>query len=171
MRRSTIAICLCLALALSVGSVSGQPATPPATPVASPMTDDGCGSLETYFLTLADLVREDPGLATMRSVGFDALALSETEANAVVADLNLLIPAVESIDTPPAARNYHIAYLAMLTWYRDLAEHRDPASHQRLINNDRHLFGDLGLGVMQGQMACGVERWDLAYETAFPDQP
>jgi hypothetical protein len=87
----------------------------------------------------------------------------------VVLDLNLLIPSVEALTVPPAAEVYHDAYLAMLTWYRDLAEFRDPASHQRLINNDRHLFGDLGLGAQQGQLACGFERWNAAYEVAFPD--
>lgn len=150
------------------GSISAQPATPSASPSASPVASDGCTGLESYFQTLASLVREDPALAILRGVGFDALALSEADANAVVADLNLLLPQVETMDVPLAADAYHTAYLAMLTWYRDLAEHRDPASHQRLINNDRHLFGNLGLGVMQGQMACGVERWNAAYEAAFP---
>ena len=163
---------LLLTLLLSLAMVPVQantPATPTASPVASPIAQDDCSGLETYFLDLADLVREDPALVTMRGVGFDALALSEAEANAVVADLDLLIPTVEALAVPAAAEGYHVAYLAMLIWYRDLAEHRDAASHQRLINNDRHLFGDLGLGVMQGQTACGVERWNAAYESAFPD--
>ncbi len=162
-------ILLSVLLALTLVSVQAQaPATPTASPAASPVADDDCTGLEAYFLALADLVRDDPALLTLRSVGFDALALSEADANAVVADLNRLIPVVEVMHVPAAARSYHTAYVAMLTWYRDLAAHRDAASHQRLINNDRHLFGDLGLGVMQGQLACGVARWNGAYEAAFP---
>lgn len=143
-------------------------ATPFASPVASPVVDDDCSGLERYFLELAALVQTDAGLETMRSVGFDSLALSNEEAAAVVTDLNLLLPAVSALSVPPAAMIYHEAYLAMLTWYRDLAEFRDPASHQRLINNDRYLFGDIGVGVQQGQIACGFERWNDAYDHAFP---
>jgi len=168
MSRRLALFSLVLFLSLSAGSGSGQRATPVASPVASPVAADACTGLESYFLALADLVTDDPALETMRGVGFDALALSEAEAAAVVLDLNLLIPDVDALPVPPAAEGYHVAYLAMLTWYRDLAEFRDPASHQRLINNDRHLFGDVGLGVQQGQMACGYERWNAAYDAAFP---
>ena len=168
MLRRYLLPCLLLSLHLGAASVSAQPATPAATPVASPVATDACTGLEIYFLSLASLVVDDPALATMRSVGFDALALSENEAVAVVEDLDLLIPTIEAMTVPPAAAGYHRAYVAMLTWYRDLAEFRDPASHQRLINNDRHLFGDLGLGVQQGQQACGYERWNAAFDAAFP---
>jgi hypothetical protein len=169
MQRSILLFCLVLSLVLSAGSVSGKRATPAASPVASPVAIDDCTGLEAYFLNLAGLITDDPALTTMRSVGFDALALGEEEAAAVVMDLELLIPAVEALAVPPAAEGYHVAYVAMLTWYRDLAEFRDPASHQLLINNDRHLFGDLGLGVRQGQVACGYERWNAAYDDAFPN--
>ena len=169
MQRSIILYCLVLSFSLGPGSVVSQRATPAASPVASPVAVDACTGLEAYFLDLAGLVTNDPALTTMRGVGFDALALDDDEAAAVVLDLDLLIPAVEALTVPPAADDYHIAYLAMLAWYRDLAEFRDPASHQRLINNDRHLFGDLGLGVQQGQVTCGFERWNAAYDLAFPD--
>ena len=165
-----ILILLCAMLASTLHLTQAQPAaTPGASPAASPVAEDGCAGLEGYFLTLADVVRDDAALATLRSVGFDALALSQSDADAVVTDLNRLLADVEAMDVPPAAGSYHTAYLAILTWYRDLAQHRDPASHQRLINNDRHLFGNVGLGVMQGQQACGVERWNAAYEAAFPE--
>ena len=96
------------------------------------------------------------------------LALDDDEAAAVVLDLDLLIPAVE---TSPCPRR--LTTITLPTWPcwpgSRLAEFRDPASHQRLINNDRHLFGDLGLGVQQGQVTCGFERWNAAYDLAFPD--
>jgi hypothetical protein len=168
MRQLCIACFVVTSLLLTTLTATAQPASPAASPVASPAAEDGCAGLEAYFLGLADLVREDPALALLRAVGFDALALTADEAAAVVSDLDLLIPRVAALDVPAAASAYHTAYLAMLTWYRDLSAHRDPASHQRLINNDRHLFGDVGLGVQQGQAACGVERWNAAYDQAFP---
>lgn len=144
-------------------------ATPTASPMASPVAlANDCDGLEAYFLALATLVRDDPGLARMRAARFDALALPAADAALVVEDLNRLLPQVMAMPVPPAVRTYHDAYLAMLTWYRDLAEHRDPVSHQRLINNDRQLFGNLGIGMQQGQLACGGERWNAAYEAAFP---
>jgi hypothetical protein len=168
MRRSFIFLSLSACLLATTGAMAQHSATPTASPVASPVAEDPCAGLEPYLLSLAALTGNDPALTTLREVGFDALALSSEEADAVVADLSLLISQVESLETPAAASGYQRAYLAMLGWYRDLAQFRDPASHQRLINNDRQLFANLGIAVQQGQVACGYERWNDAFETAFP---
>jgi hypothetical protein len=156
-----------LAVVLTVGSAAAQ--TPEASPIASPTVfAGGCDDLGLYFQHIADLIRDNEGLALIEAVAFDALALSGEDADAVVASLDELIPRVGNVVPPEPAAQYHQAYIAMLTWYRDLAAHRDPMAHQQLINNDRKLFAQMGIAMQQGQSACGATAWNDAWQAAFP---
>lgn len=146
-------------------------ATPVASPQASPVAiDDGCAGLGVYVKGLADLTLDNEGLVILREVGFDALALSADDAVTVVASIDRLLPELRRIAPPEAARPYHSAYLEVMAWYRNLAADRDEASHQRLINQDRRLFGLMGLAIQSGQLACGYDTWTNAYEAAFPPE-
>lgn len=152
-----------LAFTLAFGAASAQ--TPEASPAAF---TGGCDDLEPYFLHMAGLIRDNEGLALMESVAFDALALSREDADAVVTSIDGLIARVGAVTPPEPAASYHGAYIAMLTWYRDLAANRDPMAHQQLINNDRRLFSQMGIAVRQGQSACGAAAWTEAWQAAFP---
>lgn len=152
---------------LLLGAASAQ--TPMASPEASPVAiGTGCAELSGWFQDLAAMIAGNQGLALMQSVDFDALALTEDDATLVVTSLNTLIPEVEALTPPAPAAAYHRAYLGMLGWYRDLAENRDSAAHQRLINNDRTLFAQMGQAVYLGQATCGTTTWNDAWSAAFP---
>lgn len=156
-----------LAIALTYGTASAQ--TPEASPVAAPAAfTGGCDDLGPYFQHIADLIRDNEGLAIMETVAFDALALSREEAETVVTSIDELIARVGAVSPPEPAAAYHQAYIAMLTWYRDLAANRDPMAHQQLINNDRKLFAQMGIAMQQGQSACGATAWIDAWRAAFP---
>jgi hypothetical protein len=156
-----------LAVTLTFGTASAQ--TPEASPVASPVAFTGsCEDLEPYFLHLAGLIHDNEGLALMEAVAFDALALSKEDSETVVTSIDDLIARVGAVSPPEPAAQYQEAYLAMLTWYRDLAANRDPMAHQQLINNDRRLFAQIGIAVQQGQSTCGATAWTDAWQAAFP---
>jgi hypothetical protein len=156
-----------LAVTLTFATAAAQ--TPEASPVPSPVAfTGGCEDLEPYFLHLASLIRDNEGLALMKAVAFDALALSEEDAETVATSIDDLIARVREVSPPEPAAQYQQAYLAMLTWYRDLAANRDPMAHQQLINNDRRLFAQIGIAVQQGQSACGATAWTDAWQAAFP---
>lgn len=138
-----------------------------ATPTASPVATTGCEGLPSYFAELAGLTLEHEGLVLLRGTGYDALALTANEAATVVASLDALIPQLEAMTPPAPAVAYHGAYLEMMAWYRALAAYRDAASHQRLINDDRRLFGLMGLAIQSGQAECGYEAWNSARDAAF----
>jgi len=142
--------------------VAGQ-----ATPSASPVAVTECEALGPYFMSVAALVEDNEGLALLREDGFDPLALSDADAERVVASLDALIAAVAAIDAPLPARAWHAAYLDLLGWYRDLIATRDPLALQAIINNDRQLFGNLGMAQLAGQSACGYAAWTEAWEAAF----
>ncbi len=163
-----------LAITLTFGAAGAQTpqASPAASPVASPVAaaafTGGCDDLEPYFLHLAHLIRDNEGLALMESVAFDVFALSREDSDTVVTSIDDLIARVDTVSPPEPAAAYHQAYIAMLTWYRDLAANRDPMAHQQLINNDRKLFSQMGIAVQQGQAACGATAWTDAWQAAFP---
>jgi hypothetical protein len=154
-----------LLLAQSV-PVAGQ-ATPGATPAASPIAVAGCDALAPYFQSVATLVEDNEGLALIREYGFNPLALSDADAAHVVESLDALIVAVAAIQPPEPARAWHGAYVALLAWYRDLAATEDPLALQAIINNDRQLFGNLGMAQLEGQSVCGYAVWTDAWEAAF----
>jgi hypothetical protein len=165
--RIVVGIVLLLGITMPLG-VHAQ-ATPPATPAASPVASStGCDQLGAYFQALADLTLENEGLAIMRDSTFDALALSDDEAAAVVTAVDAVVPLIEALEVPDPALDYQAAQLAMLAWYRALAENRDPMVHQQLINQDRQVFSAMGRAVQIGQSICGFESWNDARENAFP---
>ena len=146
--------------------VAGQ-ATPEASPAASPVAVIGCDALGHYFLKVAALVEANEGLALLREDGFDPIALSDADAELVVESLDDLIAEVAAIDAPEPARAWHAAYLDLLGWYRDLAATEDPLALQAIVNNDRQLFGNLGMAQLAGQAACGYDAWTDAWKAAF----
>ena len=162
---------LCVLPLVSATAQSTPEASPQASPPSEPVAgSNGCDGLGAYFQQLADLTLDHEGLVIMREAGFDALVLSADDAAAVVTSLEVLIPELEGMKPPAPAIPYHRAYLEMMAWYRDLAAYRDEASHQRLINNDRHLFSIMGLAIQSGQSACGYDAWNDAREAAFPPE-
>ncbi len=171
-RRTLAATVLLVTLGMIAEPNSAAPgaeATPGATPLASPVAvSAGCDGLGSYFQNLADLALGNVGLAILRDVNFDVLALSEEEAADVAASLDALIPQIEEMDVPEPARAYHAAYLDIVEWRRALAADRDSLAHQRLMNDDRRLFPALGQAIQAGQAACGVDAWNDAWNAAFP---
>lgn len=153
---------------------SGSVATPSVSqeiPAATPSViaaGNGCEALGLYFQNLADLVIPNDGLITLETVDHDVLALTGAQATAVVTSLDALIPRLQAITPPAAAAAYHIAYIDLIEWYRDMAATRDLLSHQRLINGDKRILPAIGRGVYLGQSACGADAWNAALERAFP---
>ena len=169
--RAVVLFTLLLALA-GTTPVIASTGTPIANPVASPAsppaaTGTGCDRLVSYFRQLAALIEDNDGLAILRTVNNDVLALSETQATTVVASLDDLIPRVRAITPPAPATAYHKAYVDYLAWYRDLAAHRDPASHQRLINADKRIVPAIGRAAFTGQAICGADVWNDAQQESF----
>lgn len=156
-----------LALLLTFGPAHAQ--TPIASPQASPVAAmAGCAGLANWFLALATAIEGNEGLAIMERAAYDPLALSDEDATTAVTTLDALIATVEALTPPEPAVAYHRAYLDLLAWYRDLAANTDALAHQQIINNDRALFGKLGQAVYAGQLACGFDVWNTAWESAFP---
>ncbi|MGB3305894.1 MAG: hypothetical protein WBA63_06895 [Thermomicrobiales bacterium] len=148
--------------------ITASTGTPIATPDASPAAaGNGCDQLVPYFRQLAALIEGNDGLAILRTVNNDVLALSETQAATVVASLDELIPHVRAITPPAPATAYHQAFVDYLAWYRDLAAHRDPASHQRLINADKRIVPAIGRAAFTGQAICGADVWNNAQQASF----
>jgi hypothetical protein len=146
--------------------------TPVASPIAAPTSlGSGCDQLGSYFKQLAKLAAENEGLSILGKVNNDALALTTAQATRVANSLDDLIAALKAVTPPPAAKTYHLAYIDFITWYRDLALHRDAASHQRLINADKRIFPALGRGISAGQAICGADVWNDAQRAAFPPTP
>ena len=145
-------------------------ATPTASPAASPIATTGCEGLGHYFQHLADLTLDNEGLRILREAEFAILTLSEDDAATVIASLNELIPSVEAMPVPEPARDYHAVYVEMLGWYRAMATDRTAAAYQRLINEDRRLFSDMGKAILAGQTACGFATWNESREAAFPPE-
>lgn len=129
---------------------------------------DGCKALGPYFQQLAELVTSNDGLITLGTVDHDVLALTGAQATDVVTSLDDLIPRLQAITPPAAAAAYHIAYIDLIEWYRDMAATRDLLSHQRLINGDRRILPAIGRGVYLGQSICGAHVWNAAQQAAFP---
>lgn len=142
--------------------------TPEASPAASPIAANGCDRLGAYFQALADLVLANDGMQLIPGSASSIASLSEEERVRVAAALTELLPALQQIEPPAPAVRYHVAYISLITWYRDLAGADDPASWQRLINNDRQVARDMGQGTFFGQATCGAAVWDNAREAAFP---
>ena len=158
-----------MAVALIGGSVAPASGAPPAAtpfPEASPVAADPCAALAPFFEQVATLAADNEGLAIMQRAGHDVLALGDDEAVTVVTELDALIASIDGIDAPEPARAWQAAYLALLRWYRDMAASRDPLALQRIINNDRRLFGNLSTAQLQGQQAC-PKTWDSAWSAAF----
>ena len=142
-------------------------ATPEASPMASPVAGNGCAALGPYFLGIAELTSTNEGLLLLDAHAFDTLALTDPEATTVIAGLDELIASIEAIQPPAPAADYQRAYVAMLTWYRAMTANRDSLDHQRLINNDRQLFAQMGRAILAGQSTCGYDVWNAAWEEAF----
>lgn len=156
-----------LACVLTFGTASAQ--TPEASPSASPVAGQpGCAGLEDWFQSLAAAINGNEGLAIMQHAAYDPLALSGEDAATAVDALDELIATVEALTPPEPAVAYHLAYLDLLAWYRDLAANTDDLAHQQIINHDRALFGTLGQAVYSGQIACGYDVWNSAWKAAFP---
>lgn len=172
LRRIIVLIALGIVIAgtAPVLASAGTPiASAIATPAASPATTgNGCDQLVPYFRQLAALIQPNEGLAILRTVNNDVLALSEAQAATVVASLDELIPRVQATTPPAPAIAYHKAYVDYLTWYRDMAAHRDPASHQRLINADKRIVPAIGRAAFTGQAICGADVWNNAQQASFP---
>ncbi|HEU0163647.1 MAG TPA: hypothetical protein VFQ54_01310 [Thermomicrobiales bacterium] len=146
--------------------------TPAASPITVPtVTGNGCDQLGSYFKQLAKLTAENDGLTILATVNNDALALTSAKAAEVARSLDDLIAELKAVTPPTAAKTYHLAYIDFITWYRDLALHRDAAAHQRLINADKRIFPALGRGISAGQAICGADAWNAAQQAAFPPTP
>ncbi len=158
-----------IATPASSNGVPSANATPMASPVASPVVETGCTALGPYFLELADFVRDNEGLRLLRAAGFDALALSDADAELAVTSLDELIAGIRAIAPPHPAATWHSAYVDQIVWYRAMAATRDPLTLQSIINDDRRLFGNLGRGLLEGQSACGYAVWNDAWKAAFGD--
>ena len=144
--------------------------SPTASPAATPASN-GCDMLRPYFLQMADLILPNEGLAMLKTVDNDVLALTDTQANTVVTSLEDLIRQMQAITPPPAARAYHHAYSDLIVWYRDMATTRDLLTHQRLINGDKRIVPAIGRAIYLGQATCGAGVWNAAREAAFPPIP
>ncbi|MGI8483882.1 MAG: hypothetical protein ACR2OU_06430 [Thermomicrobiales bacterium] len=145
-------------------------ASPSVSPAATP-AGNGCDALEPYFQQMADLILPNEGLAILKTVNNDVLALTGTQATNVITSLDDLIRRVRAITPPPAVSAYHLAYIDLVEWYRDMTATRDLLSHQRLINGDKRIVPAIGRAVHTGQTTCGAGVWNAAREAAFPSKP
>ncbi|MGN6033589.1 MAG: hypothetical protein ACTHQE_18190 [Thermomicrobiales bacterium] len=150
---------------VSPGSVVAGPATLPAT--GTPAADaGGCDALPAYFAQANALTSRNDGLAILRAANFDVLSLTVEQASSVVASLDGLLAAWDTLAPPPAAQAWHDATRDLYAWYRDLAANRDHLDHQRLINGDKTIVPALGRATLAGQQTCGYQRWNDAVSTA-----
>ncbi|MGI8483259.1 MAG: hypothetical protein ACR2OU_03235 [Thermomicrobiales bacterium] len=149
---------------------ASRDASRPASPATTP-TGNGCDMLGPYFQQMADLILPNEGLAILKTVNNDVLALTTTQAATVITSLDGLIRQAKAITPPPAAGAYHLAYLDLITWYRDMTTTRDLLTHQRLINGDKRIVPAIGRGIHLGQTTCGANVWNAARDAAFPAKP
>ncbi|MGB3328958.1 MAG: hypothetical protein WBA46_08405 [Thermomicrobiales bacterium] len=163
MRMTVLVVVVLVSALVPAASMRVDAATPPArgTPVAAP----GCDVLPAYFAAANALTAANEGLATLKTVNRDVQALSDAQAEAVVASLDGLLAAWDRLTPPPAARAWHDAYRDLFAWYREMAANRAHLDHQRLINGDRTIVPAIGRAVASGQATCGYGAWNAAVAT------
>lgn len=144
--------------------------SPSASSAATP-PGNGCDALGPYFQQMADLILPNEGLAMLKTVNNDVLALTATQATRVITSLDDLIRRAQAITPPLAASAYHVAYIDLIDWYRDMTATRDLLSHQRLINGDKRIVPAIGRAIFLGQTTCGTDVWNAAREAAVPAKP
>lgn len=143
--------------------------SPSASPAATP-AGNGCDVLRPYFQQMANLILPNEGLAILKAVNNDVLALTGTQATNVITSLDDLVRRARAITPPPAASAYHLAYIDLIEWYRDMTATRDLPSHQRLINGDKRIVPAIGRAVHTGQITCGADVWNDAREAAIGEK-
>lgn len=155
----------CVLVVSPGGVVTATSGTPAAT--GTPAADAaGCDALPAYFAQANALTGGNDGLAILKAANFDVLSLTVEQASSVVASLDGLLAAWDTLTPPPAAQAWHDATRDLYAWYRDLAANRDHLDHQRLINGDKTIVPALGRATLAGQQACGYQRWNDAVTTA-----
>ncbi|MGC4193078.1 MAG: hypothetical protein QM589_18175 [Thermomicrobiales bacterium] len=163
--------CALAIIALSMLVASGVSARADETgspSLGTPSAGDpsGCDRLPAYFGAANALIADNMGLAILETVDRDVLALTDEQADDVVASLDSLLSDWDALMPPPAAQEWHDANRDLFAWYRDMAANRGHLDHQRLINGDRTIVPALGRATFAGQQACGYERWNDALTTA-----
>ncbi|MGC4106232.1 MAG: hypothetical protein QM753_07730 [Thermomicrobiales bacterium] len=158
-------------VAMAMIAAAGIPvdgmANPATLPTVGTATADaaGCDALPAYFGAANALTAGNDGVAILKTVDFDVLALTDEQAATVVASLDEMLAAWDRLTPPPAAQAWHDASRDLYAWYRDMAASRDHLDHQRLINGDKTIVPALGRATVIGQQACGYERWNDAIST------